>query len=699
MVSIPKLCLVIIEDSPSDVIATDGDPDGRDGSARWVENFEKRFEYFDEISLTIIPKPTKFSLQTVESNSLPQLHAYTPIGPGHIRLLKCIQPLGSSSMRFEFITLPLEKAYDQFVAISYCWGSAVPDRFLPLKDGSHILVTENVETLLTHILTHDEDLIWLDAICINQEDTKEKGLQVQVMKDIYKSARRVSVWLGVPILEQEEYRILINFARELSDTIDDSNLSGIQEGLNWLGSLMRMQWWHRIWVVQEVCYGRTVWFHYGRIMMPKKFIERIFRYIAMNSLTAFKSDEDGISKNGSTIMQTFGHLKDLVYDKEKWLDLEHVYEVLVQFKSTDPRDRIFAILSLATPPKGENCITPNYNTGVRDVFVHAMGQMAARTIDFAMLGHAGTATPRQIYGDKALPSWVPDFAASTRYRCLSASPLEKNLYQATPGTRPAVMPGVLCEESERADGWRLWFPAKDTPICDHHGSLCPSRPHLRTCSYPHREILGVVGSCFDIITGCGIPGLDLEPSVTSLLQFIEEALQIANSLASYSTGESPEETCWRTLVANCIGSPYDLKKPDVSFGTWFNTVLQILREANINGNGEERAWKHVVEISGELQSGLEDYPYSQILRKHCEKRVFWTKRGYLGLALNGIQIGDSVWLINGAKVPFITRPSEKIGPELGVQLHQLVCEAYVHGVMDGEAMKLPDIEGDLLFLE
>lgn len=38
--------------------------------------------------------------------------------------------------------------------------------------------------------------LWIDAICINQEDLDERSEQVVHMLQIYKNASRVIVWLG-----------------------------------------------------------------------------------------------------------------------------------------------------------------------------------------------------------------------------------------------------------------------------------------------------------------------------------------------------------------------------------------------------------------------------------------------------------------------------------------------------------------------
>lgn len=58
-----------------------------------------------------------------------------------------------------------------------------------------------------------------------------------------------------------------------------------------------------------------------------------------------------------------------------------------------------------------------------------------------------------------------------------------------------------------------------------------------------------------------------------------------------------------------------------------------------------------------------------------------------------------VSLIFGAKVPYVIRSSSKIEFESPAHLHQLVCEAYIYGVIDGEAMQVEGLESQLFMLE
>lgn len=660
-------------------------PEPEIGSARYVERSAAQLAGEKETFTTLIHPPADLSLQITTGKTSPERYQYSPIGICSIRLLKCVQFSGSEPT-YDFVTLSLQDAYDKFVAISYVWGTAQPDRVLPLADGSHVLITENVEKLLSYIFPIDEEYVWLDAICINQEDAKEKNSQVKLMKDIYSSARRVSIWLGFSQKEMDDYVTLLKYCIELGRKGPRGrDMEAVINGMKWFGELMSLPWWYRVWIVQEACYGRNVWFHYGRIMMPWAFINNAFRLIEKADERLFNT-ESGMSRNGALMLRAFELFKAVIRG-DGVLDLEAVYETLYLSKSTDPRDRIFAILSLAPPSSGVSCIVPDYETSTHEVFVHAMTSMLVSTLDFSILGRAGLATPRQTYDGRSIPSWVVDFANHPRSRCMTAISRIGSLYEATPHKRPEVSVGVICNtENER----KLYNPAPGTHSCVNHGSYCPSQGESARCPFPHTDILSVSGSRFDRITGIGTRSPGWDPTVGALLQFLEEGLRIANKMAPYPNGELAKEVCWRTLITNCVGGAESPRRADASFGTGFNVQYKALRKAKKSRKRDELGWKYAWPKQTKMGSLPERYC------PHVWKRLFWTEKGFIGLAHNDIQVGDYLWLIYGAGVPFIVRPSRNVGH---IKLHQLVCEAYVHGAMNGEVMKMNAVQNTTLHLE
>ncbi|KAK0716135.1 heterokaryon incompatibility, partial [Lasiosphaeris hirsuta] len=55
--------------------------------------------------------------------------------------------------------------------------------------------------------------VWIDSICINQEDDHERAQQVQLMKRVYQQSTRTVVWLGVGTAQTDS---AMRFLRELA---------------------------------------------------------------------------------------------------------------------------------------------------------------------------------------------------------------------------------------------------------------------------------------------------------------------------------------------------------------------------------------------------------------------------------------------------------------------------------------------------
>jgi hypothetical protein len=119
-------------------------------------------------------------------------------------------------------------------------------------------------------------VIWIDAICINQEDLEERSRQVKLMRRIYTNSSRLVVWLGVA---DEEARVAASFIAK----IYEKNTSGRAEQQSWethlggnvgsklrpwaarlklspgfahtyraLGEFLARAWFRRAWIIQEL---------------------------------------------------------------------------------------------------------------------------------------------------------------------------------------------------------------------------------------------------------------------------------------------------------------------------------------------------------------------------------------------------------------------------------------------------------------
>jgi hypothetical protein len=108
--------------------------------------------------------------------------------------------------------------------------------------------------------------LWVDAVCVNQEDNDEKMQQVSQIRDIYMSARRVLVWLG----ERRDAAIAVAFCTNLK--VDEVRLgTELQIHMAACHDLFcdpeRRPWWFRCWILQQFLDPGDVTVHTGEIQI------------------------------------------------------------------------------------------------------------------------------------------------------------------------------------------------------------------------------------------------------------------------------------------------------------------------------------------------------------------------------------------------------------------------------------------------
>lgn len=123
-----------------------------------------------------------------------QPHEYTTVADGELFRLAVLKPgIGSQLIEIELIWESSKAPRREYKCLSYCWQTTVQDAAI-LVDGRRFEVTSNLLSALRSIRKRKEKvLIWIDQICINQQDYVERGHQVSIMKHIYSRARQVVV--------------------------------------------------------------------------------------------------------------------------------------------------------------------------------------------------------------------------------------------------------------------------------------------------------------------------------------------------------------------------------------------------------------------------------------------------------------------------------------------------------------------------
>ncbi|KAL9070357.1 MAG: hypothetical protein Q9161_004915 [Pseudevernia consocians] len=159
----------------------------------------------------------------------------------------------------------------EYEAISYVWGSQSKPFAFPVYDGVEVSlpITESLNAALPHLTGKSTTgLLWIDQICIDQENVLERNAQVPIMGEIYGKASRVLAWLGDEDGETGLIRELVGAAdAELEQPGTDKVESYNQMLATKISSLLYAEprrghfdalvnflsrpWFRRAWVVQE----------------------------------------------------------------------------------------------------------------------------------------------------------------------------------------------------------------------------------------------------------------------------------------------------------------------------------------------------------------------------------------------------------------------------------------------------------------
>ncbi|KAF2966128.1 hypothetical protein GQX73_g7454 [Xylaria multiplex] len=92
----------------------------------------------------------------------------------------------------------------EYATLSYCWGEQSPPSTIVAND-QHFIVSPNLADALHHVWPYlhsqtgeSKFFLWVDQICINQNDEEERADQVQLMRELYSSSSFTIAWLGSP---------------------------------------------------------------------------------------------------------------------------------------------------------------------------------------------------------------------------------------------------------------------------------------------------------------------------------------------------------------------------------------------------------------------------------------------------------------------------------------------------------------------
>ncbi len=536
-----------------------------------------------------------------------------------------------------------------YSALSYTWGSPIQERFIDC-DGRRFGVTLNLWKALRS-LRHATDTctFWIDAICINQKNIDERNTQVRLMKEIYRRAAEVVVWLGEDKKDSADGASLlprIHAAAQdakLFQGPDSLAMRLEQAGLPGYGSLVwmslaeiyRRNWFTRVWVVQELavakpatvlCGGRRVpWAYFTPAAACLQTASSIHYWDAR-----FRFDFD-----------RFGYM-DTCHAQFETGSPTHLLDLLSATRShfsMDPRDKVFAVLGLASD--AETLLpNPDYSKSTVEVYSTLAWRMITSQQSLEFLSHK---EDPWFTGIKGLPSWAVDWSVHPRSH-----------------------------------------PLRKTTAYSSYQAAGDSQARIRTTL--DLSILHIRGFQVDKVKECGDPLLRYEPRdnfVGNSLRrmnlsdlnfnthmYLEQARwkqweRLALKLDSYPSGEVPFEAFARTLSGglDMRGSP-----PTHDLEFLYQAYLKswgCLRDRGplyCNREVSEDICTHWVWY----RDAVEDVTYGRLF--------FISVNGYMGVAPPSTRPGDLICVLLGGIAPYVLRRD-------GKRHYRLIGECYLHGQM------------------
>lgn len=550
-----------------------------------------------------------------------------------------------------------------YTALSYVWGTDFPSTRV-LINSKPVLVRKNLEAALRHLQQADRALnIWVDAICINQNDNKEKSHQVQMMAKIYERSIGVMVWLG-PAADDSDAAMeklrdiggkAINAGMQdfrvtdMPNWLDpdlDERLQRLTTSLDGLAEkecpeifhpalipLSERTYWSRVWVLQEFTVQKNVMIQCGSKRLDLTTFCTAFEFCAFAEWTLstrskledypeIKSRLRPVSGKTNSpsgapnklfgarrrYYSETGERETLCSLLERTCMSDHASQPL---NATDPRDKIYGLLGLATD-SGQLGILPDYEKSIIEVYNDTSRKLIA-TGKTSILSWCQQST--RIEG---LPSWVADFASDI----------------------PTAYGGNRHNDSLFSASSNKKFPGLSSSLQDDPYSI------------------GLSGVKVGIITELGsvwIPEVSPTWSWNGAIRLIHEVEAFCGQSALLN---SPEQALDASMRIPCADQQY-------------------------HGSTRRRAPSSIrsqydkIKLMDGFGFDHDAFLYRHAMTFQRDRRPFFSNSGHVGLAPARAEPGDCICIIYGSPVPYILRASTK-------GKFVLIGEAYVHGIMDGE---------------
>jgi len=624
---------------------------------------------------------------------------YQPLRPSEFRVLT-LHRLNPHDCRI-YCTLTTEIApyHPPYVALSYVWGDARDVVEIRVNDRP-LAITRNLFFALYHLRRLDSPVsLWVDAICIDQNNVAERNEQVRFMQEIYRRAEGCIAWLGVCYDDSDLAMDLLKAWAIPSQ--QNGNMQGVlsrirdpfnQRAWRAVQGLLKRPFWERVWVLQEITFSRDVLVRCGSKEVSWEDLGWVVQnwaqlYHPANSQFLTNEDLRLVSLTKTSQVARMCLLRLSQVSGERNTSFDTITHSSASY-ATDARDKVYALLGFSEI--SVLGIRPDYLRPVETVYTEFFQAYLVQDRRLDLLARMAGIGWQPTEPTISLPSWVPDLRG---------------------------------EANENRN-----------PITGHFaaGGSGPARANIAHDSLT----LTIQGVFVDTLTVTDASGYDVGVNKTAIIpRWLEMAMGTEHQ---HPAGVTQLQAFFRTIVADSTtfrdGQPSSNSDNDQR--TFFDLAAGMLWNLYPSPQPQEERLeilrrKHdITPVEEQLLAGVNDYvralslwsldfprPASRttllyqftgapgsntwidweddadIFRGRrcsndfmsktvhlCTNRSFFvTQRGFLGLGPKLCRPGDMVFVSPGCHIPLILR-----GDPAGHFI--LVGDAFVYGIMMGEVV-------------
>lgn len=551
-----------------------------------------------------------------------------------------------------------------YETISYVCGDPNVKNTIILHDVE-VEVPANSEAVLRRMrLPTTKRVLWIDAICIAQDNIDERSHQVGMMYLVYTNTVRNLIWLGEDdghtAKALESMRIIL--AEIDAETQGSTDLGGLlfDETGNHrysrkdlpialedssLPQFFGSSWFSRLWVVQEASLAPSSVCHRGSLEVSLHRVLRVAIWVRYKRLTV---PHNSFNINQAAAIFEFADKTYGTYARFPILQgMTNVLGQATNFYARDPRDHAFAILGLwqsyKRPAELPDILQPDYTLDIHTVF--------RNTMRFAIREWQNLSTltwdrgPREGQECEQWPSWV-----------------QRLDHKDNGHDRHAPVP--LMGQRFCADDRIPMQMLEDS-----------SKPNVLT-------VRGLIVDKVAVV----IPGLKAGQQTSTLQD-------------SFVKMEDLQCSCWvvdpvggiETKVALVLTAGLDTRRAPVNSLEALHSYQNFKKYLSLYENFPllesflgSRA-TNLDKVVGRFQDAMEMAVFNRV--------VFRTQHGHIGIGPLTTQIGDTVSILYGCNLPVVLKANDE-----GTAF-TLKGASYVHGVMNGEAVQRHKARGmdDVMF--